>query len=647
MAETVKYQVGNDLGCGFMSAIFHFSLRKSSVKQLPENTRKSSINVPKLEEKPITKPISATTSRPSKRIVPQNQSRSSSDATRSSTSSSNSLGLKRQPTFTSAELSLITTTNHHRPPSDPTGRLFRASSGNIMLLGQLGNLKQQGTKTSSNNSINKPLDFHYKTEAGNIVRGRIGEKYQFDPEVLKSMGNEKYKQGRFEEALALYSKAISLDPNRASYHSNKSAALIGLGRLVEAAFECREAVRIEPNYLRAHHRLATLYLRLGEAEKALDHYKQSGLKADIKDTAKAQALKTHLNGCSKAKEQRDWVSLLKESQSAISSGADSAPQIYAMQIEALLKLHRHQEAHNIFQKGTNFDIDSCIRFFGPACSAYLLTIQAQVYMAAGRFEDAVAASQRAARLDLSNYEVNEVVKRAQAVALARSNGNKLFKVSRFSEAFTAYSEGLEHDGYNSILLCNRAACRYKLGQFEKAAEDCTAALYVQPSYSKARLRRANCNAKLERWEAAIQDYETLIRETPGDEEMGEALFEARLQQKKQHGEDTTDLKFGPNLVSISSNESFRHFVTAPGMSVVLFYNKTCHKKVLQLMDQVCKGFPSVNFLKVEIEDHPYLAKSEGVSSIPAFKIYKNGSKIKDIPGNNRELLESSVKLYSS
>ena len=52
------------------------------------------------------------------------------------------------------------------------------------------------------------------------------------------------------------------------------------------------------------------------------------------------------------------------------------------------------------------------------------------------------------------------------------------------------------------------------------------------------------------------------------------------------------------------------------------------------------------YIQVEIEDHPYLAKSEGVSSIPSFKIYKNGSKIKDIPGNNRDLLESSVKLYS-
>jgi len=49
---------------------------------------------------------------------------------------------------------------------------------------------------------------------------------------------------------------------------------------------------------------------------------------------------------------------------------------------------------------------------------------------------------------------------------------------------------------------------------------------------------------------------------------------------------------------------------------------------------------------VEIEDHPYLAKSEGVSSIPAFRIYKNGSRVKEISGNNYELLERSVELYS-
>lgn len=59
-------------------------------------------------------------------------------------------------------------------------------------------------------------------------------------------------------------------------------------------------------------------------------------------------------------------------------------QIYAFQAEALLKLHRHQEAYATFRKGPKFQIDSCTQFFGPAACAYMLIIQAQLYMTMGR-----------------------------------------------------------------------------------------------------------------------------------------------------------------------------------------------------------------------------------------------------------------------
>lgn len=52
-------------------------------------------------------------------------------------------------------------------------------------------------------------------------------------------------------------------------------------------------------------------------------------------------------------------------------------------------------------------------------------------------------------------------------------------------------------------------------------------------------------------------------------------------------------------------------------------------------------------LQVEVEDQPSLAKSEGVGILPAFKIYKNGSKTKDIPGSNHDILESTIQLYIS
>ena len=171
--------------------------------------------------------------------------------------------------------------------------LVRASSSNVMLFGNLGNLRQKGggnmnsynvldylPKTAREDEINQST-MPYGARNNNAVKSPPRDREEsymktsskqpnslcralstrMDPETLKIMGNEDYKNGRFAEALALYEAAISIDPNKASYRSNKSAALTALGRILEAVFECREAIRIEPQYQRAHQRLATLYLR--------------------------------------------------------------------------------------------------------------------------------------------------------------------------------------------------------------------------------------------------------------------------------------------------------------------------------------------------------------------------------------------------
>ncbi|KAJ0041541.1 hypothetical protein Pint_26616 [Pistacia integerrima] len=446
------------------------------------------------------------------------------------------------------------------------GNLVRASSSNVMLVGNLGNLKtggggnaslydqldsffpkparEQETSTTSSSSLaGKANNNKYPNSVmGNVVKNKQNndqrDSYKpkpgpdsslcralstrMDPETLKIMGNEDYKMGNFAEALALYDAAISIDPNKASYRSNKSAALTALGRFLEAVFECREAIRIEPQYHRAHHRLANLYLKLGEVEKAIYHYKHAGPEADHVDVAKAKSVQLHLNKCTEAKRLRDWNTLIKETGAAISAGADAAPQMFALQAEALLKLQRHQEADEAMKNASNFDVDDCTRFFGPIANANL-------------FEDALAAVQKAAKLDANNKEVSMVMRKARAVAGARSKGNELFKGGKFTDACIAYGEGLDHDRYNSVLLCNRAACRSKLGHFEKAIEDCTVALNMRPNYSKARLRRADCNAKLEKWEASIQDYEILKQDNPEDEEVNKGLLEAQTQLKKQRG----------------------------------------------------------------------------------------------------------------
>lgn len=113
-----------------------------------------------------------------------------------------------------------------------------------------------------------------------------------------------------------------------------------------------------------------------------------------------------------------------------------------------------------------------------------------------RFDAAIAIAEKARAIDPANAEVGLILNNMRLVARARAQGNDLFKAGKFAEASIAYGEGLKHESSNPVLYCNRAACWSKLGRWAKAVEDCNEALRIQPSYTKALLRRAASYAKV-------------------------------------------------------------------------------------------------------------------------------------------------------
>ncbi|XP_012477068.1 TPR repeat-containing thioredoxin TTL1 isoform X1 [Gossypium raimondii] len=465
-----------------------------------------------------------------------------------------------------------------------------------------------------------------------------------EPDEVKRIGNEMYKKGQFLEALSLYDKAIALSPGIAAYRSNRAAALTALGRLGEAVKECEETVKLDPNYWRAHQRLASLLLRVGQVENARKHLCLLGQPQDRTELQKLQAVEKHLCKCTDARRIRDWKSALRETDAAIASGADFSPQLFMCRVEALLKLHQLDDAESSLSVVPKLEpcTNSCsqTKFFGMFSEAYLFFVQAQIEMALGRFENAVTAAEKAEQIDPRNVEVAVLLNNVKLVARARARGNDLFKSERFTEACSAYGDGLRLDPSNSILYCNRAACWFKLGRWEHSVEDCDQALSIQPNYIKALLRRAASNSKLERWADAVQDYEVLRRELPDDNKIAESLFQAQVALKKSHGD------FGEEACSI---KQFRAAISLPGVSVVHFKmssNMQC-KQISPFVDSLCDRHPSVNFLNVDIEESPGVANAENISILPTFKIYKNGCCLKEMVCPSREMLEHSVIHNSS
>ncbi|CAK9151691.1 unnamed protein product [Ilex paraguariensis] len=489
-------------------------------------------------------------------------------------------------------------------------------------------------------------------------RGVVGgeslkrEMWSNDPEDLKRLGNEQHKKGHFAEALSLYDKAIAISPGNAAYHCNRAAALMGLKRLSEAVKECAEAIRLDPGYVRAHHRLGSLFLSLGQVENARKHLCLTGHHPDPGEFQKLQAVEKHLNRCVDARRVGDWRSALREGDATIASGADSSPQLFACRAEALLKLHQLHDADLSLSNLPNFEPStlSCsqAKFFGMLSEAYLFFVRGQIEMALGRFENALMAFEKAVQIDPQNMEVSVLLKNVKLVGRARARGNDLFKSERFTEACSAYGEGLRLDPSNSVLYCNRAACWYKLGQWEQSIDDCNQALRIQPNYTKALLRRAASNSKLERWEEAVRDYEVLSRDLPYDKEVAESLFHAQVALKKSRGEEIFNMKFGGEVELVSGLEQFRAAISSPGASVVHFKaasNLQC-KQISPFLDTLCSRYPSINFLKVDVDESPTIANAENVRIVPTFKIYKRGSRVKEMVCPSPEVLEYTVRHYS-
>ena len=198
-------------------------------------------------------------------------------------------------------------------------------------------------------------------------------------------------------------------------------------------------------------------------------------------------------------------------------------QVLAAKAEALLKLHRAKEALELLMDEKNSE-ESKSRKAGEEAQC-LLIIETQINLYLGRsvhsylsllsrpsfnprvvkfvtqvqlnhrFEEGVLAAEQAVNLHSSSKSLMWL-RKARGVADARKAGNEFYKTGKYLEACSVYGQGLQHDPTNCVLLCNRAACRSKLGQWETAIDDCNAALRNRPDYSKALLRRAYSNVRV-------------------------------------------------------------------------------------------------------------------------------------------------------
>jgi tetratricopeptide (TPR) repeat protein len=82
-------------------------------------------------------------------------------------------------------------------------------------------------------------------------------------------------QGKFDEAIAHYRKALSIDPECAEVYNNFGGAFLTQGRLDEALGCFREALRIKPEYADAHNNVGIVLAKQGKQEEAMGYFRRA------------------------------------------------------------------------------------------------------------------------------------------------------------------------------------------------------------------------------------------------------------------------------------------------------------------------------------------------------------------------------------
>ncbi|XP_053736390.1 sperm-associated antigen 1-like [Synchiropus splendidus] len=360
----------------------------------------------------------------------------------------------------------------------------------------------------------------------------------------KDKGNEAFRAHDYEEAVAYYSRSISIIPTVVAYN-NRAQASIKLKQWHRAMMDCQKVLEMDPRNAKGLLRRATVYKHKGDLKRAAEDLRQV-LEEEPQNTAAAQLLsemeKKLEEPEQKNKGKRILIEEVEDDKSGDEAGAarpvepsqpvggeesSAAPAERGDMGNAQKKPHGrgdggpHSESSNSHSGHW--------RGKGATADKYKVPQESKEKVANGTGKRGSSASVQADQ-DSGTKGTPDVTREAvnldapcgalpPALSRLKNEGNLLFKNGQFGDALEKYSQaiqGYSDSGINSpddlcILYSNRAACYLKDGNSQECIQDCTRSLELQPFSLKPLLRRAMAYESLERYRKAYVDYKTVLQ----------------------------------------------------------------------------------------------------------------------------------------
>jgi tetratricopeptide (TPR) repeat protein len=281
------------------------------------------------------------------------------------------------------------------------------------------------------------------------------------------LGRKALSEGKAEEALRHFDRAISVNPNLPDAWIGRGFALSESGKFAEAAQSFERALAIEPSDANIWYVRGLTLGQLSKYEEALASFDRA-------------------------------IEIAPES-----------PDYWSYRGRALWELGRYEEA-----------VESLDRVLKVAPGNYQAWSNRGVLLRrAGRVEDALHSYERA--LEINPDDEHTWV----------NKGILLADMDRGEEAVASYSRSLKINPNNTVALKNCGAALFKMGRSEEALGYYDRALEVEADSSSTWLNRGNALAELGRYDEAVSSYDRVESEDSLLRSFAHLMkFQARLNQ---------------------------------------------------------------------------------------------------------------------
>ena len=118
-------------------------------------------------------------------------------------------------------------------------------------------------------------DIAYVVPSQPSMTGNQREENKKEVALHLKQGEAKLKEGRYEQAVEEFKKAIELDPDSADAHHLLGLAYLKTDTRVRALEELREAIRLRPEWVEAHYDLARAYYDFGDYKNAASSFEEA------------------------------------------------------------------------------------------------------------------------------------------------------------------------------------------------------------------------------------------------------------------------------------------------------------------------------------------------------------------------------------